>query len=379
MSALAREIDLHGGILSVRVDRSDWNLDDLCGFASRNNPKRRFLFVSKVLGKHIPARPSVMSRAYADLADKIRQVGTEGPVVCLALCETATGLGEGVWEALVHSGTEALFLHSTRLELDAPLAFRFEEAHSHAVDHLLYQPDGVQAGERFDHARTLMLVDDEISTGRTMREIARAFLERDPALRRVVVVTLTDWVSEETWNELWKGFPLDVRRTSLLRGRYRFEPTTGFVLPPAEPSVPARPVARVPPLPGGPRRGILAPSTVPPAWLEGFGTPAAMPVLVLGTGEFHHVPFLLARTLEERGWDVRFQSTTRSPILTGHAIESVLAFGDHHGEGIPNFLYNVRPGQYHQVAIGYEVAGDLPASHGLPGMLGARVLGLAAP
>lgn len=34
-----------------------YQLEDLLGFAQRINPKRAFLFVSKVLGRHIPVAP----------------------------------------------------------------------------------------------------------------------------------------------------------------------------------------------------------------------------------------------------------------------------------------------------------------------------------
>lgn len=375
MSLPRREIELSGGVLSIEVDRSDWNLDDLCGFASRDNPKRRFLFVSKVLGKHVPVRPSTMERAYRDLADKIRQIDPAGPMVCLALCETATGLGEGVWDALLREGADAMFVHSTRSAFPLPLAFRFEEAHSHAVEHLLYRPRGREEQEIFDQARTLILVDDEISTGRTMREIAQAYLSHNPGLGRVIVVTLTDWVAGEVWDALWEGFPCEVERTSLLRGRYEFlRSATIPVAPPAR--MEDLPERRAVLLPEGPRFGILSPSRIPEAWLQGLGVPGSGRILVLGTGEFHHVPFRFARELESRGWDVRYQSSTRSPILVGHAIESVLAFQDHLGEGGANFLYNVRPGQYDRVLIGYEVLGDLPLAHTLPSALGAEILRL---
>ncbi|MDO6805934.1 TRSP domain-containing protein, partial [Wenyingzhuangia sp. 1_MG-2023] len=67
-------------------------------------------------------------------------------------------------------------------------------------------------------------------------------------------------------------------------------------------------------------------------------------VLVVGTGEFVWKPFLLAERLEQAGADVHFGSTTRSPIAIGHAIEHALSFPDNYGLGIPNFIYNVRPG-----------------------------------
>lgn len=40
-----------------------YQLEDLLDFAQRINPKRAFLFVSKVLGRHIPVAPSTMRNA----------------------------------------------------------------------------------------------------------------------------------------------------------------------------------------------------------------------------------------------------------------------------------------------------------------------------
>lgn len=37
--------------------QSDSNLDPVLGFGSRINNKRSFLFISKILGKHIPVSP----------------------------------------------------------------------------------------------------------------------------------------------------------------------------------------------------------------------------------------------------------------------------------------------------------------------------------
>src|SRR4029450_10696987 len=76
--------------------------------------------------------------------------------------------------------------------------------------------------------------------------------------------------------------------------------------------------------------------------------------LVLGTGEFAYPPFLLAEELERRGLDVRYQSTTRSPIIEGGAIGTSLTFADNYGDGIPNFLYNARREDYDRIIVCHE-------------------------
>ena len=65
------------GLLEVNVDDAVLPPSDLFGFAERRNPKRAFLFVSKVLGRHIPVCPSVMSASFEGLANP-RVLGVHG-------------------------------------------------------------------------------------------------------------------------------------------------------------------------------------------------------------------------------------------------------------------------------------------------------------
>ncbi|RML91106.1 hypothetical protein ALQ88_04379, partial [Pseudomonas savastanoi] len=74
--------DLLRGRLDVSVDSSTIAPDSLFGFAERRNPKRAFLFVSRVLGRHIPARPGVMLKSFQDLAHKI-PADLPGPVLVI--------------------------------------------------------------------------------------------------------------------------------------------------------------------------------------------------------------------------------------------------------------------------------------------------------
>ena len=61
---------LSSGTIQVTRDQGEVSLDDLFDIAERRNPKRAFLFVSKVLGRHIPVPPSVMRQAYRQLASQ---------------------------------------------------------------------------------------------------------------------------------------------------------------------------------------------------------------------------------------------------------------------------------------------------------------------
>jgi hypothetical protein len=363
-------IQLRAGTLRLQVERAELPLEELCGFGTRRNRKRGFLFISKVLGKHIPVRPSVMEDVHRRLASRLLTV--PGPVVMIGLAETATALGQGVFEWLLRltGRTDVLFLHTTRYRLNRPLAFTFEESHSHATEHLLYQPADGDSAELFRAARSLVLVDDEISTGRTLLNLARAYSrvnrEWEP---RPYLVSITDWGASQREESAEDG-----RRIHLLRGRFLFDPDPRFDAGPL-PDVRGRGLSKDSILPRtGGRQGVRSLLALDQDRLmKEAGFRPGERILVLGTGEFAYPPYLFARELEHRGWDVWYQSTTRSPILVGEDVCGANEFVDNYGDEIPNYVYNVADLRYDRIAIGYETD-PLPGSHRLPEMLGARPL-----
>jgi hypothetical protein len=374
-------VTLRCGTLTLRVDDAEMPLEELCTFGTRRNPKRGFLIVSKVLGKHVPARPSVMNRVHAALAGKLQNL--DGPVLFIALAETAIGLGQGTFEAWLRASPrdDAVFLHSTRYRLDRPLAGVFREGHSHATEHLLYLPRDPAAAELFRQARTLVLIDDEMSTGRTLAGLAHEIAKSRPRLEAVHFVSITDWLDDGRRREIETGLAEAVaviRFHHLLCGQLDFEPNDRFDPGPL-PDVAGngRPKDGVVKLDHG-RLGVRHDLTVDnEQLLIAAGLAGGERVLVLGTGEFVHAPYLLARCLEERGWDVLFQSTTRSPVLVGEGIASAVEFVDNYHDEMPNYVYNVADRvadrRYDRVLICYETQ-PLPASHRLPEMLGAQAL-----
>ena len=70
---------------------------------------------------------------------------------------------------------------------------------------------------------------------------------------------------------------------------------------------------------------------------------------------------------------MQFGATSRSPIALGHAIEQALAFPDNYGLGIPNFLYNVQPGQFDRVLLCSETPAAAVSAE-LVELLGAEVI-----
>jgi hypothetical protein len=358
-AAACREVAMPTGVLTVRTDPAAglaaYGFDDLLGFGARANAKRGFLFVSKVLGKHWPSRPGTMRALHDALAARVPSA-LPGPVVFIAMAETAIGLGQGVHEAWLRAlpGRDALFLHTTRYRIEGAPLVEFAEPHSHAPRQFLHLPADPALHALFLRARSLVLVDDEASTGTTFCNLARACRTLNPALAHVHVATLANFMGARAADALAAGIGLPVTHGGALHGSYTF--AAGASFPEAAPAQAVGAAGGVAVTGAFGRAGLSRPLAVPAAVAESLAAPigAGERVLVLGTGEFMHPPFLLARALEERGIDVAVQSTTRSPILEWGAIGSRLAFADNYGEGIANYLYNVLPGQYQHVLICHE-------------------------
>jgi len=341
----ALHANLKRGRLEVEVNSSTFDPQALFSFAERRNPKRAFLFVSRVLGRHIPARPSLMADSFNALAAQI-PADLPGPVLVIGMAETAVGLGAGVHRALSQTRDDSVYLVSSRHPTGSELFARFEEEHSHASSHLLHLPQDPETRELMLNARSLVLVDEEASTGNTFINLSRALAEAGlHSIERVVTATLTDW-SQDAVREAMGDH---VSSVSLLDGRYTFSEDVTSEMPDMPevcsvaqgdwPLDPSRDWGRM-----GVREHL---DTLAP----GLQVKPGERVLVIGTSEFVWRPFLLAERLERAGADVRFSSTSRSPIALGHAIDHALSFSDNYGLGIPNFLYNVAPGQFDRVLI----------------------------
>ncbi|MDD1606553.1 MAG: phosphoribosyltransferase domain-containing protein, partial [Methylococcaceae bacterium] len=187
-------IQLETGTLQLKLEAGRVPLNRLLGFAARVSSKRKFLLVSKVLGKHYPVTPKMMSWSYRALARTVLNSGAGDSSLWIGMAETATGLGYGVFEAAHREGLQnALFMQTTRYHLADVDRLEFEEAHSHATDFFLYYPTDPAYKQRFLTADTLVLIDDEISTGKTFLRLIQAYQKVNTALRKVFIVSLVNF------------------------------------------------------------------------------------------------------------------------------------------------------------------------------------------
>lgn len=332
----------------------------LFGLAERINPKRAFLFVSTVLGRHIPVRPADHFEAVDALVELCLPEISDGPVLVMGYAETAVGIGAAVARGLARRAPAAdlLYLATTRHPVAGREWIRFTEGHSHATEHHVLRPDPHPALASPD--TTLVLVDDEATTGATFAALTRALIKAGIRARRVLLVTLTDWSGGSSERVVSHLLPeAEVRAVSLLQGAWSWSQDPSAPCP----ELPGRgPTARSPWMPaasGSPRTGIRD-------WAsDGMGEIArrlgpevGSSFLIIGTGEHVWAPMRLGEELERAGADVHVVATTRSPILPGDVIRHKLTFPDHFGLGVPMYLHNVPPRPQARVVVLTETAAD---------------------
>ena len=360
------EIELQRGVLSLQPnDNSHWKWQDLLGFAERINPKRAFLFVSKVLGRHIPVSPHIMRHAFTDLAELVPDDLPE-PVLVIGMAETAVGLGAGVHQVLQQRYPEAIYVTTTRHPVHgAPLLARFLEEHSHAQDQLLYGSPDAELQQQILSSKSIVLVDDEASTGKTFVNLIHALQQAGlNRISHVVTATLADWSSGIHIADL------NCQSVALMTGKWQWRDAEN----PIQINMPKVDTVAF---------GAFD-TLAQPTWgrlpIQDSGAHIRLAVqpderiLVLGSGEYVWSSFLLAEYLQQQGADVKFSAITRSPIAVGHAIQSALAFSDNYGLGIQNFVYNINPQDYDRVLITVETATHSVAKSLLEALPNAEVI-----
>lgn len=367
-----------------------YQLEDLLGFAQRINPKRAFLFVSKVLGRHIPVTPSTMRHAFTDLANLVPDDLPE-PILVIGMAETAVGLSAGVHQALQTRYPNALLLNSTRhAQHDGnhdknshSLLTTFSEDHSHASQHLIYQSADKVTQAQLLASKTLIMVDDEASTGNTCVNVVTALRNAGlDQLQQVHLTTLVDWSLNQNQSHANADDTIATRlsniefhRHHLLSGAWTWtdapnpEPIT---MPSVDTTESGSHTlgdtgnwGRFPTLDStdGFENYLLKFQTAfkvfnHQAQFEKEQLPKR--ILVLGSNEFVWLPFLLAEWLETQTQNstVKFSALTRSPIALGGAITTMLSFSDNYGLGMTNFAYNVEPSDWDLIVLCVETSAD---------------------
>ena len=316
------------------------------------NAKRAYLLVNPLQAKHMPVSPTEALTMMRTLGEGLRQE-FPGARLVLGFAETATALGAAVASRL---GPDCAFLTTTREAGEGPGWVRFLEEHSHAAEQKLWGGDLDALLQKTD---TVLFVDDEISTGKTLRNMVAQLTRRWPALgeKTLVAASLLNRVTPEQEEAL-----VDAGITCRCLVRLPQEDHTAQVadwtVTEAPPAVPQNLSFRQETLPG---EGLLDPRKTLrigaydrscQAVAEAMLSRALGPVetlgktLVLGTEECMYPALRLGERLERLGAEVCCHATTRSPIglcdAPGYPIRSGWKLPSFYEEERTTYVYNLR-------------------------------------
>lgn len=293
-----------------------------------NNPKRTYLLVNPLQGKHMPVSPSESLAMMWALGDKLAEQYPQTKLV-IGFAETATAVGAAVASRF---GPDCVYLPTTREAVPSVLDWvMFSEEHSHAVEQKLA---GDNLAEWIAHTSTIIFVDDEISTGKTLINMIRQLKARCPGLgdKKLVAASLLNRVSRENEQKM-----LDAG----IRCEYLVKlPETDYTA--AVEDIQIQQAEAAPPADGRfayqalfcdgfleVRKGVYIRSYIRSCsqmvqtFLAQFAyqLEQGSSILVLGTEECMYPALTLGKALEEFdcGFTVRCHATTRSPIGISHA------------------------------------------------------------
>ncbi|ATP41619.1 hypothetical protein CSE16_17130 [Solibacillus sp. R5-41] len=403
--------------VNITANRYEFEPSHFFDMALRINKNRSFLFVSKVLGKHLAVAPQIpiltgyllahyfletrqhqqqettatiiyALKQHEKLQQTLQEVRTQPieskkPLTIIGFAETATALGHAFFEAFTG---DARYIHTTREQLvDCTPIITFEEEHSHASSHRLYADPTF-----FDGESEVVLVDDEMTTGKTNRNIIKQIHTAYPHIKVYTLVAILDWrndVHKQAFADLANELNIEIHSVALMQGDITIK-TTGE-LPEAQrveyPKVVVDEDEQVFSLEQTLQNDLVKHRTLDEQngihqanYYKGSGRFAlnakqqvayyerlnfvienlnsmrtGEKCLVLGTGEFMYTPMYIAAQLDG---NVFYHSTTRSPIYAHEdsLIYHKMLFKSPEYPGVPNYLYNIRPEQYDDIFLIFE-------------------------
>ena len=175
----------------------NFTADEVLKIAKRhNNNKRAYLLVNPLQGKHLPTAPTAALEMMKTLGDKISEKYPAAKLV-IGFAETATALGAMVAASLEN----CIYIQTTRENFSDGNFIEFLEEHSHAPQQKLYAG---KLADWINATSTIIFVDDELSTGKTLRNMIRQLKNIYPNLngKKLVAASIINRLTAENENLL---------------------------------------------------------------------------------------------------------------------------------------------------------------------------------
>ncbi len=365
--------------IDIKKNPLNLNINDYLEVALRDNPKRRFLFVSKTLGKHLPVNPKKVDELGKNLSyaykKKYKNYIHERQMV-IGFAETATCLAHSFFNYIESA---EFFIHTTRENVCGAKKLEFLEEHSHATEQNLYI-DNLNEDD-INSVDSIILVDDEITTAKTCINMIRQ-MQKIYNVKKYVIASILNWIDEERKAEIESQameMGCDISFVYLFNGSFNFSMDKDILL--------TDKIEKVEKINNdveinnikldfsnyiGEKKYIK--------YTGRFGIGRSeqnellriiereskklkikydnAPILTLGIEEFMYIPMLLSKKIQG---DVYYHSITRSPIIPrdieGYPIKKKYMLESFYNKNT-NFIYNLNANKYKECFLFMEIEKD---------------------
>lgn len=350
--------------------KQQYREEDVLRLAKRyQNKKRTYLLVDPLQAKHIPVSPTTALDMMRTLGKQLYAADPDARLL-IGFAETATAIGAAAASVFP---ADRVYLHTTREAAAAGEHWlEFLEEHSHAAEQKLCA-DALAACQG---DAPIILIDDEISTGKTIRNMVTQMRQAFPALAHTpfVAASIINRVSPEDTAKLAADHITCVSLVKLADADYDARVADWTVQAPT-PATPADlPFETLQQPFGDPRQGMkigdyLIRCTFFADAIAGKLEQALsgkQRVLVLGTEECMYPALRLGMQLEQQGIceQVFCHATTRSPIgicqADGYPIYEGYEIHSFYEDGRTTYLYD--PAAYDAVIVVTDSKADITAA-----------------
>lgn len=345
------------------------------------NVKRTYLLVNPLQAKHIPVSPTESLHMMNALGQLLYNKYPETKLI-IGFAETATAIGAAVASCFSES---CIYLHTTRESVPHVHKWiEFSEEHSHAVEQKLFADTLHQWISQSD---TILFVEDEISTGKTLINMIEQLKQLFPALsgKKLVAASILNRVSPDNLSKMHDAGIICESLVGLPQTDYT-ELMADMDVHPAEPVEAVKQPMTCEDMGAlrqmDPRTGVQIGDYTSFCEQIAHRFISACPsilhssrsVLLLGTEECMYPALVLGQALETAfpNLTVRCHATTRSPIgissADAYPITSGCKIESFYSSTRDTYIYNLN--HYDTVVVVTDaMASNIEAMHSLAGAL----------
>lgn len=327
--------------------------NDILRIAKRiKNNRRPYLLVNPLQAKHIPVSPSKALQMMKSLGLLVKEKFSEARLV-IGFAETATAIGAVVAKTI---SDDCLYIHTTRETVKGTKNYvYFTEEHSHATEQKIVA-DCLDS--YFSGTETIVLVDDEFSTGKTLINMVNCLKTQYPSIisKKIVAASIINRLSEDNIQQ-WRDEGIESICLLKLENSDYSSDIEGIVVTnassyPNEDDLGGSKASLISMTLPDPRVGVII-SEYYASCISGFDLIRShcrfwgKSVLILGTEECMLPALLIGKLIEDtkEARSIKCHATTRSPIgisnEPGYPITSGYHISSFYDLQRETFIYNL--------------------------------------